>query len=116
MLRFIAATVLVLHLLFMLFFAVSGRELAAAGAIAVYLVILTAYFGKQAFLPAVLAGLVVYIGVLTAAYIILVIGSIRIERPVNIWFHSFVFLPGMCGAAAYLSYVMEDRRRRLAGE
>ena len=114
MLRFIAATVLVLHLLFMLFFAASGRSLVISAAIACCLVLLIVYFRKGAFAPAVLTVLAVYVAVLLAAYISLVIGSFQIGKPGNIWFHSFVFLPGIFSASAYIGNVLEDRRKQRA--
>ena len=110
MLRLIAATVLVLHLLFMLFFTVSGRLLSVSAAIVCCLVLLIIYFRKEVFAPAVLTLLVLYCLALLAAYVALVIGSIQIGKPGNIWFHSFVFLPGILCAAAYIGYVLEDRR------
>jgi hypothetical protein len=114
MLRLIAATVLVVHLLFMFFIAASGKGLLVAAAIACYVVLLIFYFRKRSFSPVVLAGLVIYLAVLLVAYVALVIGSFEIGRPANIWFHSFVFLPGIIAVAAYIGYVLEDRKRQLA--
>ncbi len=114
MLRFIAATVLVLHLLFMLFFAASGRSLGISAVIICCLLLLIVYFRKGVFAPAVLTVLVLYGLTLLAVYIALVIGSVQIGKSVNIWLHSFVFLPGVFSASAYIWYVLEDRRTQRA--
>ncbi len=111
MLRFIAATVLVMHLLFMLFFAASGRAMITACLLLCYLVFLFVYFRKKVLSPVILVGLGVYLVALVAFYVALVIGSVQIGRPANIWFHSFVFLPGILSALAYIMYVREDRRK-----
>ncbi len=112
MLRLIAATVLVVHLLFMLFFAASGKAIVTAGLLLCFLVLLLVYFRKKVLFSVILAGLGIYLAALTAFYVALVIGSVQIGRPANIWFHSFVFLPGIAAAAAYIRYVREDRTQR----
>ncbi len=113
MLRLIAATVLIVHLLFMLFFAASGKAIVTACMLVCFLALLFVYFRKKVLSPVILAGLGVYLVALVAFYIALVIGSVQIGRPANIWFHSFVFLPGITAATAYIGYVREDRRKRL---
>ncbi len=115
MYRLIAATVLVSHLLLTMAVAASSRQMIVAGVLVCYLCLLFVYFRKRAFLLIVMIGLVLYIAVLLVAYGALVIGSIQIERPANIWFHSFVFLPGVIGGAVYLGCLMDDRRKKRAG-
>ena len=112
--RLIAATVLVLHLLFMLIVSASSKWMVAAVVLFCYLSALLLYFRKRTFPAIVLAASAAYLAILALAYIGLVIGSVQIEKPVNIWFHSFVFLPGIAAAAAYIGYVREDRRRQRA--
>ncbi len=114
MLRLIAATVLVVHLLFMLFFAASGKAIVTACLLVCFLVLLFVYFRKKVLSPVILAGLGIYLAALVAFYSALVIGSVQIGKPGNIWFHSFVFLPGVFSSSAYIWYVLEDRRKRRA--
>jgi hypothetical protein len=110
--RLIAATLLVLHLLLMMLVAVTSRGMIAAGILACYLCLLFIYFRTRAFFSFVLIGLALYCAALLVAYGALIIGSIQIERSGNIWFHSFVFLPGVYGAAVYLLYLLSDRQKR----
>ncbi len=110
MLRLIAASVLVSHLLVMMLVAASGREMIVAGILACYLCLLFVYFRKRAFRLFVMIGLVLYLAVLLVAYGALVIGSFQIGRPVNIWFHSFVFLPGIGSASGYAWYAIQDKK------
>ncbi len=110
MLRLIAATVLVSHLLLAMLVAASSRQMIVAGILACYLCLLFVYFRKRAFLLLVMIGLVLYVAVLLVAYGALVIGSIEIGRPANIWFHSFVFLPGIGSASGYAWYAIQDKK------
>ncbi len=114
MLRLIAATVLVLHLLFITIVAASSRWMVGAGLLTCYIVLLAVYFWRRAFPLFVLSGLVLYLALLLVAYVALVIGSVQIGKPGNIWFHSFVFLPGILSASAYIGNVIEDRRKQRA--
>ncbi len=112
MLRLIAATALVLHVFVMMLFAATSKQMIAAAVLACYLCLLALYFWKRAFSLLVLTGSGLYLVVILVFYGALVIGSVQIERPANIWFHSFVFLPGIAGASGYAWYVIQDRKQR----